>query len=238
MTLVGHCRDTPTRYHPTVSLIPSGELSYTALVAEFFLQLRGTGLLLSPLDLELVAEWERRGVPASVACRGMRRGWDDLALGRSPGAAPPRSLRALRGFVEEEWRAYRDGRVGDGGAPGPEADAARARLAAARNLLDEAQGATTGERRHAYREAAAALPADAVSLDDLERALALADDLLLHRWILALPRPERAALGPRCRLLAGDRTRRARRSAYRKTLRTHLFEAARRAGILCLRGTV
>ena len=49
-----------------MSLIPAGELSYAALVSEFFLQLRGTGLLLSPLDLELVAEWERRGVPASV----------------------------------------------------------------------------------------------------------------------------------------------------------------------------
>jgi len=221
-----------------VSLIPAGELSYAALVSEFFLQLRGTGLLLSPLDLELVAEWERRGVPASVVCRGMRRGWDDLVRDRPPGAAPPRSLRALRGFVEEEWRAYRDGRVGDGGARGPEADAARARLAAARAALAGSAEATAGERRDAYRAAAASLPDDAASLQDLEVALRAADDLLLHRWILSLPRPERAALGPRCRLLAGDRTRRARRSAYRETLRTHLFEAARRAGILCLRGTV
>ena len=221
-----------------MSLIPSGELSYAALVSEFFLQLRGTGLLLSPLDQELVAEWERRGVPASVVCRGMRRGWDDLGRERAPGAAPPRSLRALRGFVEEEWRAYRDGRVGDGGAPGPEAEAARARLGAARASLAESAAATAGDRSDAYRAASALLPEDEVSLQSLELALDAADDLLLHRWILSLPRPERAALGPRCRLLAGERTRRARRSAYRKTLRTHLFEAARRAGILCLRGTV
>ena len=221
-----------------MSLIPAGELSYAALVTEFFLQLRGTGLLLSPLDQELVSEWERRGVPAAVVCRGMRRGWDDLLRERAPGAAPPRSLRALRGFVEEEWRAYRDGRVGDGGAPGPEADAARARLGAARASLAGSAAATAGDRSDAYRAAAAALPGDASTLDALELALRAADDLLLHRWILSLPRPERAALGPRCRLLAGDRTRRARRSAYRETLRTHLFEAARRAGILCLRGTV
>lgn len=221
-----------------MSLIPAGELSYPTLVTEFFLQLRGTGLLLSPLDQELVAEWERRGVPASVVCRGMRRGWEDLARERAPGAAPPRSLRALRGFVEEEWRAYRDGRVGDGGSPGPEPDAARARLGAARASLAGSAAATTGERRDAYHAAASALPGDASTLDAVELALRAADDLLLHRWILSLPRPERAALGPRCRLLAGDRTRRARRSAYRETLRTHLFEAARRAGILCLRGTV
>ena len=216
----------PPPYDPPVSLIPSGELSYASLVSEFFLQLRGTGLLLSPLDQELVAEWERRGVPASVVCRGMRRGWEDLAAGRAPGAAPPRSLRALRGFVEEEWRAYRDGRVGDGGAPEPEADAARRRLSAARALLAEA-GAESS-----------LLPDEVSSLHELERALAAADDQILHRWILSLPRPERAALGPRCRLLAGERVRRARRSAYRETLRTQLFEAARRAGILHLRGTV
>ena len=174
-------------------------------------------------------------------------------LGGVPGPAPglgsarpgagarrraPRSLRAFRGFVEEEWRAYRDGRVGDGGAPGSEADAARRRLAAARNWLAEAAVASGEDRRLAYREAAGHLPSDAVSLQALEVALAAADDLLLHRWLSTLPRPERAALGPRCRLLAGDRIRRARRSSYRETLRTHLFEAARRAGILCLRGTV
>jgi len=221
-----------------MSLIPSDALSYPALVAEFFLQLRGSGLLLSPLDQDLLAEWERRGIPASVVCRGLRRGWDDLALERAPGAEPPRALRALRGFVEEEWRVYRDGRVGDGGARGPEPDAARSRLAAARASLAEAEEATTGARRAAYREAADRLPADASTLDEVEQALEAADDLLVHRWMASMERAERSALGPRCRLLAGDRTRRARRAAYRETLRTHLFEAARRAGILCLRGTV
>ncbi len=221
-----------------MSLIPAGSLSYTALISEFFLQLRGTGLLLSPLDLELVAEWERRGLPTAVVCRGLRRGFDDLARDRAPGAAAPRSLRALRGFVEEEWRAYREGRVGDGGSPAPEADAARARLAAARAHLASATASAPDALREAYRAASRALPADAVTLHDLERALGAADALLLRGWVRSLPRPERAALGPRCRLLAGDRTRRARRAAYRETLRTHLLEAARRAGILCLRGNV
>jgi hypothetical protein len=221
-----------------VSLIPSDALSYPALVAEFFLQLRGSGLLLSPLDQELVGEWERRGIPASVVCRGLRRGWDDLARARAPAAAAPRSLRALRGFVEEEWRGYRDGRVGDGGTRGPEPDVARSRLAAARARLAEAEASSTGARRAAYREATGRLPAEANTLDQVESAVAAADDLLLHRWIGAMERAERSALGPRCRLLAGYRNRRARRSAYRETLRTHLFEAARRAGILCLRGTV
>jgi len=40
------------------------------VVGEFFLALRGSGLLLSPLDQELVAEWERRGLPVPVVIAG------------------------------------------------------------------------------------------------------------------------------------------------------------------------
>ena len=155
-----------------------------------------------------------------------------------PGPLLPARSGRSGGSSRRSGEPTGSGRVGDGGAPGPEAEAARARLGAARASLAESAAATTGDRRDAYRAAAALLPEDEVSLQSLELALDAADDLLLHRWILSLPRPERAALGPRCRLLAGDRTRRARRSAYRETLRTHLFEAARAAGILCLRGTV
>ena len=221
-----------------MSQIPSDALSYRAVVSEYFLQLRGAGLLLSPLDDELVAEWERRGVPAPVVCRGLKRGFEETASRRAPGAGPQRSLRALRGFVEEEWRAYKHGRVGEGPAPGEEPQAAAERLAAARARLGEAAAASAGMRRAAYLEVAAHLPGAPADLREAERALRAADDRLLKRWLASLSRAERSALGPRCRLLAGDRSRRARRSAYRETLRSHLFEAARRAGILCLRGTV
>jgi len=221
-----------------VSRIPAEALSYQATVGEFFLQLRGSGLLLSPLDQELLAEWERRGLPVAVVCRGLRQGFEALAGERGPGAPPPRSLRMLRGFVEEEWRAYRHGRVGEAPPPGREAEAATARLAAARARLEEGVAASRGGRAEAYRRAAAGLPRSAGALAEVEAALRDADDLLLHAWLASLPPPERSALGPRCRLLAGPRARRARRAAYRETLRSHLFDAARRAGILCLHGTV
>ena len=221
-----------------MSQIPSEALSYRAVISEYFLHLRGAGLLLSPLDDELVAEWERRGLPTAVVCRGLGRGFGELSRDRAPGAAPPRSLRALRGFVEEEWRAYRHGRVGQGPPPGGEPAAAMARIEAARERLAEAAAGSAGARRAAYAEVSRHLPSGPADLAEAERALAAADDRLLHRWLASLRREERSALGPRCHLLAGPRSRRARPAAYRETLRSHLFEAARRAGILCLRGTV
>ena len=60
-----------------MSEIPRDELSYRNVVAEYFLGLRGAGLMLSPLDAEQVAEWEQRGIPVPVVCRGLRRGFDE-----------------------------------------------------------------------------------------------------------------------------------------------------------------
>lgn len=221
-----------------MSQIPSDALSYRTVVSEYFLHLRGAGLLLSPLDEELVSEWERRGLPAAVVCLGLRRGFEEAAAGRPAGARTQRSLRGLRGFVEEEWRVYKDGRVGEAPPPGGEGAAARLRLCAARSRLAEAAASSSGARRAAYLEVAGGLPDEPADLKEAERALRAADDRLLRSWLASLPRPERAALGPRCRLLSGDRSRRARRSSYREALRSHLFDAARRAGVLCLRGTV
>jgi hypothetical protein len=224
-----------------VSEIPEEALSYQAIVAEYFLALRRSGLLLSPLDAEQVADWERRGLPLPVICRGLRRGIEEWPEEHPEGAALPRSLRAFRYYVEEEWRAYRHGRVGSAPPPGGEAEAARARLAAASAHLAEALSASVGERRDAYRLALTTLAErgrGSSSLGEAEAAIAAADDLLLRAWLAALPRPERSALGPRCRLLCGARSRRARLRAYREALRTHLFDAARRAGVLCLRGSV
>ena len=98
-----------------MSDLPSSSLDYGAVVAEYFLALRGAGLMLSPLDEEVVADWERRGLPVAVVCRGLRRGLELLAADGARRA--PRSVRALRFAVEEEWRAYQHGRVGDAPAP-------------------------------------------------------------------------------------------------------------------------
>jgi hypothetical protein len=223
-----------------VSEVASESLDYPLVVAEYFLGLRGAGLILSPLDQELVSEWERRGLPAAVVCRGLRHGIEHLAAEGAP--RPPRSLRALRGFVEEEWRGYRSGRVGDGPAPPGEAQAAARRLETARERLADAARGATGGRREAYRAAwRALLAAEAYPGTPLERAsaaIAAADARLIATWLRSLPRPERAALGARVRLLGGARHRGTSPRAHRETLRAHLLDLALAAGLTPLRGSV
>jgi hypothetical protein len=224
-----------------VSDLPSGALGYQAVVAEYFLGLRGGGLLVSPLDQELVAEWERRGVPVAVVCRGLRRGLEDALAETSARRAPPRSIRALRFAVEDEWRAYQAHRVGDAPAPPAEEDAAEARLRAAKELVADAGRCAEEAHREGYRAAWRALEearCAGTPLERVEAAVEAADARILAAWLGSLPRAERAALGPRIRLLAGARPRGASPRAHREALRAHLLDAARRAGLTCLRGSV
>ncbi|MBK9519080.1 MAG: hypothetical protein IPO09_17375 [Anaeromyxobacter sp.] len=223
-----------------MSDLPAGALTYQAVVAEYFLGLRGAGLMISPLDQELVAEWERRGLPVAVVCRGLRTGLETLVEQRAPGATLPRSLRALRFAVEDEWNAYQRQRVGEAPAPPGEAGAAESRLAAARALLADAGRAAEGHRRDGYREAWRALSGDygGTPLERVEAAVAQADARILAAWLGGLARPERGGLGPRLRLLCGPRRRGESPRAYREALRSRLLEAAREAGLTCLRGSV
>ncbi len=223
-----------------MSHLPEQALTYEAVVAEYFLALRGAGLMLSPLDREQVRAWERRGLPVAVVCRGLRRGLEEAR--RDAGATVPRSLRRYRLAVEGEWRAYRGGRVGDAPPPPDEATASARRIAAADALLRAALARVApGEPRHlAYRAALSVLRAGTPGehLEATDRLTRAADAALLQAWLRAIPRAERTALGARCRLGAGERPAWTRRVEHRATLRIHLLEAAREAGLLCLRGSV
>jgi len=223
-----------------MSDLPQDALSYQAVVAEYFLGLRGAGLMVSPLDQELVEGWERRGLPVAVVCRGLRRGLEELVEQRPPGATLPRSIRALRFAVEDEWHAYQRQRVGDSPPPPAEASAAETRLSAARALLADAGRAADGPRRDGYRDAWRALAGRyaGTPLERVEAAIAAADHRILGSWLGSLERPQRAALGPRVRLLAGPRRPGERPRAYREALRVRLLDAAREAGLTCLRGSV
>ena len=217
-------------------------LNYQAVVAEYFLGLRGRGLMLSPLDQELVAEWERRGLPVAVVCRGLRAGLEELVEQRAPGATLPRSLRALRFAVEVEWKAYQRQRVGDSPAPpGEEAGrrpAARGRAGAPHRGRAGHRGALARRLPRGLGGAPRAPAAAARRWSASRRPSPTADARILSAWLGGLARPERGALGPRLRLLCGPRRRGESPRAYREALRARLLDAAREAGLTCLRGLV
>ncbi len=122
---------------------------FIAAVAEHFVTRRGRGAMLSPADLACLADWERAGVGAAAAIRGIdeafRRG-DEI-----------RSLRQCRWAVEEERRRSQAGArsPGDDRLGEKSLDEKLAALAAA--LEDAARDAAAARAKAAIHDAAAAV---------------------------------------------------------------------------------
>ena len=86
-------------------------LGYSEIVCDFLSEVRGKGLMLSPVELELVASWEAEGIPVEVVCRGLLMGRQSHERAH-PGVRPPHRLSYYAGAVRDAWRAHREQAVG------------------------------------------------------------------------------------------------------------------------------
>jgi hypothetical protein len=164
----------------TMSLLPVEEITYVDCVTEFFTSLKGSGLMLSPLDVELVRGYEAAGIPWPVVCRGIQRAFEARRRNarRAPSGEaprPPRSLRSCRRSIEAEARKFLKGAPGRTAPPVSPGEIDRL-LAHARHAADPAERAAY---REAYRAACVGSP--------LAPAAAL-------RYLAALPRPAQRRL--------------------------------------------
>ena len=102
-----------------MSLLPDGA-SFEELVQDYFLAVRGAGLMLSPLDTQLLTTWAEANVPFEVVARGIARSAEKAMFDARPGEPVLRSLRACRRQVDAEIKRYLSRSAG-GGAEGAEA---------------------------------------------------------------------------------------------------------------------
>jgi hypothetical protein len=83
---------------------------YAGEVGDKFIELRGAGFDLSPLDLELISEWQERGIPLHIPIGTM----NDAASWRAS-KCPEMRIRSLSYFTEEveaRYAEWLEGRVG------------------------------------------------------------------------------------------------------------------------------
>jgi hypothetical protein len=188
-----------------MSVLPEGA-SFAELVQECFFAFRGQGLMLSPLDAQLVTQWAALGVPFEVVARGIRKAAERAAHDARPGEPSLKSLRACRREVEREISHHQARAAGKGS----EAKAKRTPWQA-----------WVGERAELLARAQEALVRiDLTAADASDRACAA--------LLRALPYSERLLLLRAARERAGAfaMSARARRLARRfhraETLREHL----------------
>jgi hypothetical protein len=96
-----------------MSLLPESA-SFEELVQDYFLAMRGSGLMLSALDVDLLTSWAAQGVPFEVVARGIARSAEKAQWDARPGEPVLRSLRACRRQVEAEIKKHRERAAGAG----------------------------------------------------------------------------------------------------------------------------
>jgi hypothetical protein len=189
-----------------VSLLPADEVTYLDCVAEFFLAQRGTGLMISSPDVELVRAYEGAGIPTAVLCRGIERAFERR---RHAGKPPHRTLSSCRQTIDAEVRRFLGGA---NRAPGDLPDSH-----ALDRLVALAKSADRPEEKAAYRAAYRAACAGGIP----EEAAGLA-------YLMALPVAERTRVSQAVRLGVGRRIPGASLAGYRDHLRTSLIREALR----------
>jgi hypothetical protein len=165
-----------------MSLLPESA-SFEELVQDYFLAVRGAGLMLSALDTELLTAWAQQGVPFEVVARGISRSAEKALWDARPGEPVLRSLRACRKQVETEIRKYRDLSAGQGedppAAPSSKKRPARsweevrhARLCSALRAVTEREAALAPRVHRLLDTVLACVPREPAAMDQQE-ALAL-----------------------------------------------------------------
>ncbi|MBT5027856.1 MAG: hypothetical protein HOL15_02975 [Nitrospinaceae bacterium] len=78
--------------------------NYLVTVEQFFLSLKDSGLMLSATDYDLIQQWESKGIPVNIVCRGIENGVAEFATQRQSSRM---GLSYLKVYVEEEMERSR-----------------------------------------------------------------------------------------------------------------------------------
>jgi hypothetical protein len=204
--------------HPDpMSLLPP-QASFEELVQDCYLAYRGAGLMLSPLDQELLTAWAGLGVPFEVVARGIRQAAEAALFDARPGEPALRSLRSCRRAVEGQIKRHlgRSAGAGEEPAPKPTVPAFIKRLRKLRGLIADLAAEQPQLQLARVQALLERELADSHELDQVEeqlevllvRALPFADRISLLREAQQL-----AQNGPSLSAHARKRSRRFHRSA-------------------------
>jgi hypothetical protein len=213
-----------------MGLLPR-EASFAEEVADFFLAFRGSGVALSPLDVDLVLDWQARGVPYPVVCRGIRKAAEKRARTLRPGEPWLRSLRSCARAIDDEFKRFSGlstGRASPKASRTPGQDRmAKARAALAKSSRQGSEAVRrAAERVRVRANASPSDPAQAAA------AVGRLDEAFAFSYLRALPFEARLELLRAARTGLGAALGQMSLRARRACLRAHRVMAARAHGSL------
>lgn len=191
-----------------MSYLPQKQAGFYEAVQVYFTEVTGRMALFGARDRALLDQWNERGMPAQVVCRGIR----DAVTQDSDGA--PRSLVQCEMFVDRRWEKIQKRRVGSHESGGGESDETTASGGESSDGKEKSTGGGGGlfEAVHralkraeedvdqprwcsAYRQGQSALEKvgqddSPLTIDDIEAI----DRALVEAYLAALKEEERRAI--------------------------------------------
>jgi hypothetical protein len=191
---------------------------YYQAIAREFLSRRGAPFFLSPRDLDVIAGWEKNGVPLSVAFEGIKRAFEGFR-GRARGAKGM-SLSLCEAYVRRAMAQHTDRAAGRSRGAVPRANKIAKALGEVETFLRNHAG-DDQELRRLFEEATVLLSGHSPDEEALEKIDETVDELLWGRTSRADRKgPERRAAGELSRKDAGAAA----------VTRTRLVKSARERG--------
>jgi len=195
-----------------MSLLPE-DAHFEELVQDCFLAFHGAGVMLSPLDAELLSEWAGQRVPFEVVARGIRKAAERALWDARPNEPALRTLRACRREVGAEIRKYLDRAIGGTAADGDRVTPLPEALELTRHKKLRAALKKFAKARPAQEQAVSRLLKGALASPPADLAqVAWREDWVIAALARALPWTERRAVAGAVRGRMRDNTSQSPRS--------------------------
>jgi len=211
------------------------EEEYFQQIETRFAQLRGTPLLLSPSDVQLVDQWWESGIPLRIVLDAIEEVFRRRQEAPAPRTRPVLSLRYCRHAVEAAFADWREARLGahpavsgDGRTPGPKE--ASDFLGARAREIEALAAAKPAAARGPLHAAAAGLHGlcselidpGAPSLISVEARIEALEDELIEALLAARTEQDRRALQEEAAAALAPLRPRLTSAAYQAGIRRHV----------------
>ena len=205
---------------------------YIREIESYYLTLAGEGIMLSPIDYNIIREWKKREIPREVVLMGINRAFSESGIKGAPGS--PRSLKHCAGFVEKCIEEY--------GPPAGEKKSRRkdAPGGADMEVAERLERHIHDAKAPAVRDYYIKLRKKVLGLDRAEGANYISGVMGLEKesleeFFLGLPDKERQKISLEAEKIIKDRSRYMTKSAYEESLVSFRNEIlGKKYGIKCI----
>jgi hypothetical protein len=207
---------------------------YIKEIESYYLTLAGEGIMLSPIDYNIIREWKKREIPREVVLMGINRAFSETGTRSTGAGVPPKSLKQCASYVEKCIEEYGppvgEKKSGRKDAPGGADADVTERL---ERLIQDAKDQAVREYYIKLRKKVLGL--GSAEGDNYISGIMGLEKESLEEFFSGLPDKERQKISSEAEKIIKDRSRYMTKSAYEESLVSFRNEIlGKKYGIKCI----